>query len=50
MQDLEQGYVLQPTLETIRFVLNSLRDSESFQQTSDFSVIDVLKDNAKAER
>ena len=50
MRDLEHGSVLHLTPETTRFVLNSLRDAESFQQTSDFSVIDVLKDKAKAER
>ena len=50
MRDLEHGSVLQPTLETILFVLEQRRDSEPFQQTSEFNTIDILMDKAKAAR
>ena len=50
MQDLGHGPVLHPTLQTTFFVLQQLRDSEPFQQTSDFNTIDILMDKAKAER
>ena len=50
MRDLGHGSVLHPTLETTLFVMEQLRDSEPFQQTSEFNTIDILMDKAKAAR